>query len=114
MKKFLLMILLIISTISNAQEAVFLKKDQVVPFDGILMTKERAEVAMKAEKSNIVLKDLSLSQESLINYYKKDSEFQREELSKAKFKSHIYNIGYFILGVVITSYAFKIQNNINN
>jgi len=113
MKNFLIMILLIISTTSNAQDAVLIEKDSPAPFSGVLLTKERAEKAVKAEKSNLLLKDLSLHKDSLIKYYKEDASLQRKRLSSEKFKNNIYNVGYFLLGVVITSYAFKIQQEIS-
>lgn len=113
MKKITILILsIILTTTSFAQDAALLKKDEKAPFDGILLKKERAEKAMKAEKKLIVLQDLSLSQKDLIRYYKEDAQRQRDKLSEAKFKDSLYNTGYFILGVVLASYAFKIQNEI--
>ena len=114
MKKIAILILLIILTTNSfAQEAALLQKNDPAPFSGILLKKERAEKAMKAEKKIIVLEDLRLSEKTLTEYYKKDAERQRSRLSEAKFKSNIYNIGYFVLGVFVTSYAFKIQQEIN-
>jgi hypothetical protein len=113
--KIIVLLILSITLIksSYANDAILVKKDEVVPFDGILLTKERAEDAMKAEKKVIVLQDLQLTQKQLIEYYKKDAQLQRDKLSQAKFKDSMYNTGYFVLGVFLASFAFKIQNEVN-
>lgn len=109
--RYLIVLILLINS-AFAQNAVSLNKDQKAPFEGVLLTKERAEKAVKAEKRQIVLEDLRISQEELIKYHRKDAALQRRKLSQAKFESHVYNIAYFLLGVVITGYAFKIQEDI--
>lgn len=113
MKKLILMMSMITLISSSFAQSIIVKKGDTVPYDGILLTKERAEKAMKAEKAKIVLEDLKFTQEKLIKYHKDDAALQRKRLSKEQFKSNIYNVGYFVLGVVLASYAFKIQQEIN-
>lgn len=107
-----ILILILLSNLTFAQSTI-VKKGETVPYDGILLTKERAEKAMKAEKAEAVLRDLRTTHESIIKFHKEDAQRQREKLSRAEFKSSLYNIGYFVLGVVMASYAFKIQQEIN-
>lgn len=111
MKTYILMILFLMS--NCFAKSTILNKGDVAPYTGILLTKERAEKAMKAEKAEAVLRDLKVTHESLIKFHKEDAQRQRERLSEARFKSNVYNIGYFVLGVVLASYAFKIQQEIS-
>lgn len=110
MKKIVLMMFLITS-ISNSFAGT-LQKGEAAPFTGILLTKERAEIAMKAERSNIVLKDLQIAQEELTEYHRDTARVARTELSKAQVKGYIHVIGAFILGVVVTGFAAKMNNKI--
>lgn len=114
MKNLLTMIFLITLTINNsfADNIVPIKLDEPAPFSGYVITKERLTEAYKAEKKVVLLEDLKLTQDSLIKYHKDDAAEQRSQLSKAKFKSNLYNIGYFLLGVVLSSYAFKVSEDI--
>ena len=113
MKKIVLMITLIISINSFAQNAVKLNKGEVAPFTGALVKPDRLDKLVKAEKAEAVLRDLRTTHESIIKFHKEDAQRQREKLSRAEFKSNLYNIGYFVLGVVLASYAFKVQQEIN-
>ena len=116
MKNTVLLILLTI-LISNsvfAQNATALNKGDTAPFKGILLTEERAEKAVKAERSNIVLKDLRIAQDELIDYHKKDAKKQREKLSDAKFDSFMNTLGAFLLGTIMASVAFKLQGKVGD
>lgn len=95
-----------------AQNATTLQKGDIAPHSGILLTKERAEQAMKAEKKVIVLEDLKLTQDQLIDYHKEDAMRQRRKLSKAEFDSNVKAIGMFVLGVVLAGVAFKLSDKI--
>lgn len=109
------MILLItLTTSAFAQNAVTLEKGDITPFRGVLLTHERAEKAVKAEKSNIVLKDLRIAQDELIEYHKQDAKTQRKKLSEAKFDSFLANMGYFVVGVLVTGFAFKVNQKIGD
>jgi len=103
----IIMILLLISNAVLADSAG-LKKGEKAPFDGVLLTYERAEKAAKAERSNIVLSDLKIAQDDLIDYHKTDAKKQREKLSEAKFDSWLGSVAFFVLGSVLTAVAFKI------
>lgn len=107
----LITLLLILMTDSFAQ-ATKLNEGEVAPFSGILMTKERAEKAAKAEKRELVLRDLGVIKDELIKYHKKDAQTQRDRLREAKFDSFISNTGYFLLGCVLTSISFKIAQEV--
>jgi len=108
----ILWIILINSTF--AQNAVKLNKGDISPHDGILLTTERAEKAMKAEKRELVLSDLRITHEELIQYHKEDARMQRRKLSEAKFKSFWVSTGYFIIGVLVTGFAFKVNQKIGD
>ena len=110
LRNILLFILLINSAF--AQNSVTLKKGQVAQFDGHLVKKERLEKLVKAEKSNVVLKDLGVAQDELIEYHKHDARVQRRKLSEAKFGAYMTNIGAFVVGVLVTSFAFKVNQKI--
>ena len=99
-------------TNSFAQNAAKLNKGDIVPFDGILLTSERAEKAMKAEKKVLVLSDLRIAQEELTEYHRADARVQRRKLSNAKFESYLHNLGMFALGVILTGFAFKVNQKI--
>ena len=108
----LLLIFILSINLTYAQDAVSIKKGEIAQFDGILLTKERAEEAMKAEKSNIVLKDLRIAQEELTEYYRQDARIQRRKLSEAQFSGFMSNTLYFVVGVLVTGFAFKVNQKI--
>lgn len=110
----LLLIFIISINTCFAQDAVTLNKGDIAPFKGTLVKKERVEKLIKAEKKVIVLSDLRLAQEELIDYHKTDARRQREKLSKAKFDSNLKAVGYFVLGAVLTSLTFKINQKIGD
>lgn len=112
--KIIILITLILSNSVFAQNSAPIKKGDKAPFSGIILTKERAEKALKAEKANIVLKDLRIAQDDLIDYHKADAKKQRERLSEAKFDSFLSNTGYFILGAVLTALTFKINEKVGD
>ncbi len=114
MKKILLVIMLITSINSHSQNAVLIEEGEPAQFTGTLIKNERLDKLVKAEKSNIVLKDLRLSQEELIKYHKEDAKLQRRKLSEAKFDSWISNAGFFALGVILTGFAFKVNQKIGD
>jgi len=108
----IILILILLSNSAFAQNATTLNKGDTAPFSGILLTKERAEEAMKAEKSNIVLKDLRIAQEELTEYYRQDARIQRRKLSEAQFSGFMSNTLYFVVGVLVTGFAFKVNQKI--
>lgn len=113
MKKLIVLLtMLIISINSFAQNAILLEKDQKAPFSGTLVKNERLDKLIKAEKRELVLKDLGLAKDELIEYHKKDAQTQRKKLREAKFDSFISNVGYFLVGCILTSVSFKIAQEV--
>jgi len=100
--------------ISTNSFAVVLEKGDKAPYKGILITEERAQKAKNAEKSNIVLKDLRITQDELIGYHKYDAKTQRKKLSEAKYDSYTVNVFAFALGVILTGFAFKVNQKIGD
>ena len=111
--KMLILTLFLINS-AFAQNSVPLNEGDIAPFSGHLVKKERIEKLIKAEKSNIVLKDLGIAQDELIEYHKQDARLQRNKLSEAKFKSFWVSTGYFVLGVLVTGFAFKVNQKIGD
>jgi hypothetical protein len=108
----LILILILITNTAFAQNSTTLTKGDTAPFSGVLLTKDRAEKAVKAEKANIVLKDLRISQEELTEYHRQDARIQRRKLSEAKFSGFMSNTLYFVVGVLVTGFAFKVNQKI--
>ena len=108
----LILLVMLISSSAFAQNAVKLDKDQVAPFAGVLVTEEKIVELDKAKRSNILLRELGVTKDAIIEYYKDDAALQRRRLSTAKFNSFLANTGYFVMGVVLASIAFKINKEI--
>lgn len=111
--KILLIFLLSINLVF-AQNAVVLNKGDSAPFKGALVKPERLNSLVKAEKKNIVLQDLRLTQDELIEYHKDTARKYRTRLAEEKFNSFWTNTGYFVLGVIITGFAFKAADKIGD
>ena len=112
MNKILAIFLTLLFCTSTFAQSTILQKGQIAPYTGILLTEERAEKAVKAEKSNIVLRDLGMAQEELTEYHRDAARVARTELTKSQVKGYIHVIGAFILGVVVTGFAAKMNNKI--
>jgi len=110
----LILLLILLSNSAFAQNAVKVHEGNKVPFDGILLTTERAEKAMKAEKRSLVLEDLRMTQMELIDFHKQDARVQRRKLSEAKFDSNMKALGMLVLGVLVTGFAFKVNQKIGD
>lgn len=100
-------ILMIILTTSSFAQSTIVKQGDPAPYDGVLLTPERAEKAVKAEKKVIVLSDLRLTQDQLIDHYKDVADQERKQRLKNEFDNGLKNMGYFILGTLLTAFAFK-------
>lgn len=114
--KIILLMIMSITLISNsfAQNAIVLNKGDTAPFKGALVKSERLNTLVKAEKKNIVLEDLRITQDELIEYHKDNARLYRKRLAEAKFDSFWTNTGYFVLGVVLTGFAFKVNQKIGD
>lgn len=108
-----LILSLIFLTQALAQNSVTVKQGDPAPFDGHVVKKERLVELIKAEKKVITLKDLSITQDEIIDYHKGEAKRYREKLSEAKFDSWVSNVGFLLLGVAVTSLAFKITYEVN-
>jgi len=108
----LVLIFILIASSVFAQDAAVLNEGDIAPFSGILVKQERLETLVKAEKSNIVLRDLRATQDELIEYHKDTSRLYRKRLAEAKWDGFWSNTGYFVLGIVLTSVAFKVNSKI--
>jgi hypothetical protein len=108
----LLLILIFLVNTAFAQDAIIIQEGEVAEFTGILMSRERATEALRAEKANLVLKDLQVAQEELTEYHRQAARAARTELTKSQVKGYMHVIGAFILGVVVTGFAAKMNNKI--
>lgn len=116
MKNLILIPLLIILTMANvtAQDALFVDKGEAAPFSGILLTKERAEKAIKAEKKVIVLEDLRLTEKQLKEHYKDVAKKERSKRLRSELSNNIKNIGYFVLGTIVAAFSFKVVQKVGD
>ena len=110
----LLLVLIFLVNTAFAQDVVVLEKGEAAPYKGFLMSRERATEALRAERSNLVLKDLQVAQEELTEYHRQSARVARTELSKAQFSGFWANTGYFALGVILTGFAFKVNQKIGD
>lgn len=108
--------IMLITLISNsfAQNAIVLDKGQTAPFKGALIKPERLDTLVKAERKSIVLEDLRITQDELIDYHKDTARKYRTRLAEEKFNSFWTNTGFFVLGVVLTGFAFKAADKIGD
>ena len=109
MKLGTLMILLTILITENslAQNAAALDKGQIAPFKGVLITESQLQEYDKAVRSNVALKELGDLYDLRVEQYKKDLSEAKSELNKAHLKGYLGTTGGFILGVLITGFAAK-------
>lgn len=116
MKNLIMILLLTTLTVNSAisQDALFVDKGEPAPFSGILLTKERAEKAIKAEKKVIVLEDLRLTEKQLKEHYKDLAEKERNHRVKSELYNNVKNIGYFALGTILAAFAFKTVQKIGD
>jgi hypothetical protein len=108
------LILLIIMINTAFAQSTILNKGDIAPYSGILLTKDRAEKAVKAEKANIVLSDLRIAEEELTEYHRSDARRARTELSKSQIKGYLNVLGAFTLGVLAASFAFKVNQKVGD
>ena len=108
------MILIFLMTFSTFAQSIKLNKDQPAPFTGVLLKKEFAERLVKAEKQTLLLKDLRVAQEDLTEYHRQDAKDTRKKLSEAKFDSYLNTIGAFVVGALVTSLVFKVNQKVGD
>lgn len=110
----LIILVILITNLTFAQNSAIVKKGDTVPFSGILLTEERAEEAVKAEKKVVTLEQLAEAQKALTEFHKDEASVARRRLSEAKWDGFWSNTVYFVLGVVITGFAFKVNQKIGD
>ena len=108
----LLLALILASNALFAVNAVKISEGEPAPFTGVILTSEKVIELDKAQRENEILNELKLTQENIIKYHKEDAKMQRKKLAEAKFESFAYNVGYFFLGVILSSYAYKLSQEI--
>jgi hypothetical protein len=114
MKIQILILTLIISIQSSfAQNAVKITKGSKSPFSGVVLKESTFNGLVKSDKKVLKLEDLSIVQDELIDYHKYEASAYRKELIKEKIGNNLTSIGYFVLGVLVTSFAFKVQQGVD-
>lgn len=107
MKKLLILILLI-SNITLAEDSVQLGKGQLAPFDGFLLPKEKVIELKNQDLDNQFLKKTNQNLELINQDYEKRLTLyinQNDKLAKRLTESDtniLEKSGYFLLGAVIT------------
>ena len=107
-----MLILAILTTNSFAQNAAKIDKGEKSPFSGIVVKEDIFNGLVKSDKKVLKLEDLRVVQDDLIDYHKDEAKKYRKELTKEKIGSTLSSTGYFVLGVVIASLGFKIQQTV--
>lgn len=110
--KALLIAILFTSQILAGENAVKLKLGDLAPYDGFLIKKERVVELDKAERKVPLLEAKISLQEDLVEFHRDEAGKARRNLSKERWEGNLKLIGGFLLGVVITGFAFKINQNI--
>lgn len=103
-----LLLIFLLSFNTYAQTATALKKGDKAPFNGILITEEKAIELDKAERKVLVLSDLRIADKELSEHYRQSAKDAHKKLNKAKFEAYTSGAIGFTLGVLITCFAFKI------
>lgn len=110
-----MMTLLIFSTIGNANEAVFIKKNESAPFSGFIFSEQHArEIRKELIEKDIATAEVQSARQQLKNFSRiielKDEEIesyasQNQRLLKYKESSDNMKYVWFGLGIVVTGIA---------
>ena len=109
--KIILILILTINT-AFAQNSITLNKGEIAPFSGHLVKSEKLKELIKSDKQVPLLKAKFELQEDLIQYHKDNTREIRSELSKSELKGNLKMIGSFFVGVLVTGFAFKVNQEI--
>ena len=113
----LLIIALALFSFMTAKSAdlVKLEEGDKAPFTGALVSPERLnefrqidETNRLLEKKILTMRDLGVVMESRVDLNKKLAEEYKIEYTKSESKRSMTNLGHFLLGIAITTLAFKI------
>lgn len=107
------LIALLIIRLAHADMTV-LKKGDTAAYDGVLVDAEQMKEFRQTNEEkkllnleNLKLKDLSDINNQRIELYKEQVKQSTDALSSSERKGYLYNVGFFVLGVVITGFAAK-------
>lgn len=115
MKRSLVLMTLMIFWVNSAfAKSVTIQKGEVATFSGHLITSDVAEEAAKNKLKVIKLEDLRIAQDELIKYHESQSKGYRKKLSEAKFEAFTHVLGAFVLGVLVTGFAAKMNQKIGD
>jgi len=107
----LLLLLFISSSFVYSNDAVLLKKGNEAPFTGVLVSEQRLDRLVTAEKSNLTLKDLRLIDGDIIKYQNDQIKQLNSEITKKEWSSIGQSLLMFILGVTTT---ITVVNNVHS
>lgn len=100
---------------ANGADIVKLEEGDKAPFTGALVSPDRLnefrqldETNRLLEKKILTMRDLGVVMESRVDLNKKLAEEYKIEYTKSEAKRSLTNLGHFLLGVAITTVAFKI------
>lgn len=102
--KSLLVLLLIIPTLSMSTVAQKIDKGQPAPFNGVIITEEKAVELYKAEKKVIVLEDLRLTEKELSEVYLKKTKDLSLKLNRSESELFWYKVG---IGVLVGAFVYR-------
>lgn len=114
MKNLIIILVILLNNLTFAQNSVIIKEGDTAPFSGILLTEERAEEAVKAEKKVVTLEQLAEAQKELTQFHMDDASEARKRLSRAKWNGFLVNTGYFLLGAILASVAFRVNKEVGS
>lgn len=109
-----ILILLIASNLAFSASVVPIKKGDIAQFSGALVTAEKLDQFRKTDelaklrvKQIQNLRDLSIVKDQRIEFYQRQVTVTRRELFKSDSKRFMTNVGYFVLGTLLTGFAAK-------
>lgn len=120
--KILISVFLSFTLISGySQDIVILEKDQKAPYKGALVPPKKLDEMRQNDeqrkiliKQNITLKELNVVLNDRVELNKDLAEDYRVQVSKAESRRYWSNIGNFLLGVLATSLAFRVTQEVTN
>ena len=112
-KVFLIILCLVFSQLTFAGDIQSIKKGELSPFDGFVITKEfekkarqTREESILVRRKNLTLKDLQVVNEGRIEFYKDNYKKAHKELQKEQFKSFWKTTFMFIGGIAVGAGVF--------
>ncbi len=113
-KSFLILTLSILLTNSIFAQTLKLQEGEKAPYTGFLLTEKSAEEAAKNKLRVTTLEAMNMTNEQLIEYHQGVAIDSRKKLSEAKYDSYMNVVGAFVLGVLVTGFAAKMNQKIGD